>query len=54
MMTESQMSKVQIKIDQYIDTSTDKVVYYNICVNCFTKIIKQPQQEIENPTIKVI
>ncbi len=41
MLTQSQLDKIQKKIDELIVRKEDTVVYYPICVNCFTKIVYQ-------------
>lgn len=42
MFTERQFEKVQEKIAGIIRSREDTVVYYPICVNCFTRIVYQP------------
>lgn len=43
MLTLSQLGNIQKKIERIIVKREDTVVYYPICVNCFTKIIYQPE-----------
>ena len=42
MFTDKQFLQVQEKIQNCIDRRYDTVVYYPICLNCYTKIIYQP------------
>ena len=43
---------VQKKIDELIVRKEDTVVYYPICVNCFTKIVYQPKSR--KPSISTL
>jgi CRISPR-associated protein Cas2 len=54
MLTEMQLEKLQVSIANKIDTKTDTIVYYTICVNCFTKITKLPDKPFETKTLQVI
>lgn len=42
MLTDSQFEKVKKQIEKWMDTDDDRIVYYPICVNCYTKIIYEP------------
>lgn len=39
------------RICQVIDTKHDKVVYYRMCMNCYTKILYQPDNIRKAPEI---
>ena len=39
MFTDIQLLQVQEKIKKILDKRSDTVIYYPICVNCYTKII---------------
>lgn len=41
-LTDSQFEKVKKQIEKWMDTDDDRIVYYPICVNCYTKIIYEP------------
>lgn len=43
MLTLKQMETIQAKIEKLINRKEDTVVYYPICINCFTKIVYQPE-----------
>ena len=43
MFTENRYMKVRQMLVKIIDCKKDTVVYYPICVNCFTKIVYQPE-----------
>jgi CRISPR-associated protein Cas2 len=45
MFTESQYLKVQQMLGDKIDDREDMVIYYPVCVNCFTKIVYQPSRK---------
>lgn len=41
-LTDAQFEKLKKAIWSKIDEREDQVVYYSICVDCYTKIIYQP------------
>ena len=43
MFTEIQFLKVQQLLKEKMKMKEDTIVYYPICVNCFTKIVYQPE-----------
>lgn len=43
MVTPAQLKNIQQKINLLIEKQEDTVVYYPICMNCYTKIIYQPE-----------
>jgi len=51
MITQSQLNRLQKDIEKYVDKNTDTVVYYTLCVDCFTKIVVQP--ELKNRAYEV-
>lgn len=54
MFTDIQLKKVQEKIATLINTKEDTVIYYPLCVDCFSKIIYQTRRRTESKVIKVI
>lgn len=52
--TEAQWEKVQEKIGKIIIVPGDRVVYYPICINCFTKIVYQPDIKGKSGIVNVI
>ena len=42
LLTDSQLSKLKDEIAKLIDSKTDQIAYYTLCVDCFTKIVYQP------------
>lgn len=54
MVTPAQLEKIQQKISRLIEKQEDTVVYYPICMNCFTKIIYQPESRKPAATTIVI
>jgi len=54
MLTSSQLNKLQIKTAKLIDPQTDLIVYYTICVDCYTKIRYQPEQKKVYHKIKIL
>jgi len=51
MFTENQYLKVRQMLKEKIENKEDMIVYYPICVNCFTKIVYQPEYK---KTIKTV
>jgi CRISPR-associated protein Cas2 len=43
MLTDTQLIALQDKINKRLNKAFDRVVYYTICVNCFTRIVKHPE-----------
>lgn len=54
MFTENQYQKVKQMIASKIDTREDTVVYYQICINCFTKIVYQPERKKASKLVKIV
>lgn len=44
MLTKARFVRLQDKVLDLIDESTDSVAYYTICMECFTRIIYQPER----------
>ena len=54
MFTDIQLLQVQEKIKKIMDKRSDTVIYYPICVNCYTKIIYQPAHRQTSRTIEIV
>lgn len=54
MFTDIQLLQVQEKIKKILDKRSDTVIYYPICVNCYTKIIYQPAHRLTSRTIEIV
>lgn len=54
MFTDIQLLQVQEKIKKILDKRSDTVIYYPICVNCYTKIIYQPAHRQTSRTIEIV
>lgn len=54
LFTDSQYQKVQSTIEEYINKRCDSVIYYPICVNCYTKIVYQPNHRRVTKTIEIV
>lgn len=46
-LTTAQFYKIQENIATIIDIKTDKVMYYTLCIDCYTKIVKYPSLKRE-------
>ena len=54
MFTDIQLLQVQEKIKKILDKRSDTLIYYPICVNCYTKIIYQPAHRQTSRTIEIV
>ena len=54
MLTDSQFEKLRIKLEKLINSESDKIVYYPICLHCFTKIVYQPEKINRNASITTV
>lgn len=53
MFTETQFLKVQQTLKSKMNEKEDSIVYYPVCVNCFTKIIYQPTRKKTIKTVEI-
>lgn len=51
MFTHTQLDKVKDKIAKLILVKEDSVIYYPICIDCFSKIVYQPYRRVATKTI---
>lgn len=54
MFTDTQFLQVQAKVEKSVNKHCDKVVYYSICVNCYTKIIYQPKRKQVMKAVEIV
>lgn len=55
MVTAKQLEKIKETANRYIDKYTDTIVYYTLCVDCYTKTVYQPEcRQREVKTIKIV
>ncbi len=43
MVTDKEFEKLKAKVAKIIDSKEDSVVYYPLCLNCYTKIERFPE-----------
>lgn len=53
-LSDSVLEKTKKSIAKHIDTHTDSVVYYPICVNCFCKIEYQPECRRPHKVVDIV
>lgn len=53
-LTDTQFQLLQNEISQKIKAKEDNVVFYPICVDCYTKIVYQPEQKRTFEKISVV
>ena len=44
MFTASQLRRLKVEIHKYLDPKKDQVVYYILCVDCYSKIVYDPPE----------
>lgn len=54
LFTPAQFEHVKRKIEKLINAKEDLVIYYPICLNCFSKIVYQPPQKSSVHSVVVI
>lgn len=54
MLTEKQYETLQKQLYKTIDTREDTVIYYPICVDCFTKIVYQPKRQNAARVVNIV
>ena len=54
MLTETQLKKLQEKIAKIINPSEDRIIYYPLCINCYSKIIYTPKHTNKPEVITII
>lgn len=54
MLTDSQFEKLCIRLRKLIDVESDKIVYYPICLDCYTKITYQPEKIRKDTNITAV
>ncbi len=54
MLTETQLKTLKQKIDKKINPVADRVMYYSLCLDCFNKIEKQPENRKGIEMIKYV
>lgn len=54
MLTESQLEKLQEKIVKIINPAVDRIIFYPLCINCYSKIIYIPNSTKKTEVVTVI
>jgi CRISPR-associated protein Cas2 len=54
MLTDSQYQKVQTALEKVICLKEDRIIYYPICVDCYSKIVYQPKNTVKYERVVVI
>lgn len=54
LLTDAQFEKLKVDIGDKINMKEDTVVYYPICVDCYTKIVYQPPLRRKYEKVSVI
>lgn len=54
MLTDKQLENLQIKILKLIDITEDKIIYYPLCIDCYSKIVYTPDKHDKPHIVTVI
>ena len=54
LFTEKQLKSTQEKIEKQIQSKKDSVVFYRICVECYTKTIYLPQRKRTVQKVEIV
>lgn len=54
MLTDTQLEQLKIDIRAKINSKEDIVVYYPICIKCYSKVFYQRPEEPKHETVKVL
>ncbi|MGP1447320.1 MAG: CRISPR-associated endonuclease Cas2 [Candidatus Limimorpha sp.] len=54
MLTEAAYGRLRRKIGEIVDDRQDSVIYYPVCVNCYTKIVYQPDRREPPDTVRMV
>lgn len=47
LLTDIQFEKLQEDVGHKINSREDRIAYYPVCVNCYTKIVYQPNRNVK-------
>lgn len=54
MLTDSQLEQLKVEIFGKINSKEDIVVYYPICVKCYSRVFYQRPEDPKHETVKVL
>lgn len=54
MLTERQYESLRDELLQVISLKEDTVVYYPICLNCYSQIVYQPHKRETYPVVRIV
>jgi CRISPR-associated protein Cas2 len=54
MLTDSQYLKLRLALEKVICLKEDRIIYYPICVDCYSKIVHQPDNHVTYERVVVI
>ena len=47
MLTASQLRKLKAEVHKHLNPKKDQVIYYTLCMDCFSKIVYDPPERGE-------
>lgn len=54
LFTDKQLLSTQEKIGNLINKRSDNVIYYHICLDCYTKIVYQPHKIFKPKIVSIV
>ncbi len=54
MLSQSYYDRIVNKLHTMIDSNSDKVVIYRICINCYTSSLQIPMKNISYDAVKIL
>jgi len=54
LFTDKQFSSVKESIKKKIDSRNDTVIYYTVCIDCYSKIVYEPVRRQSARLVKVV
>lgn len=54
MLSASQLKKLKTDVHKYLNPKKDQVIYYTLCMDCFSKIIYDPQEREESEEVVTV
>lgn len=55
MLTVSQLRKLKVEVHKHLNPKKDQVIYYTLCMDCFSKIVYDPpERDIPPSSVKVV
>lgn len=54
LFTERQLQSLLERMEKLMDKRTDRIIFYPICLNCYTGIIRQPIWKVKAAQVDIV